>query len=152
MTGIGWRVLAVAVAGFVSVVAVGEAKIRFVPVDVFLDSPEPVAAWQFELKDRNAGMTVVGVENGGSDVFGRAPYYDREAVNRGEADRIIVADYSLAEESALPSGRIRVATLHLMIEGDADLELELVAANTADGRTIEAASVSLEETQTRESS
>lgn len=152
MTAKGWRVLALVVAGFVPVVAIGEAEVRFVPVEVFLDSPEPVAAWQFEFKDRNARMTVVGVQNGGSDVFQQAPYYDREAVARGDADRIIVADYSLAEKSALPSGRIRVATLHLMLEGDADFELQLVAANTADGRPIEAATVSLEETQTREPS
>jgi len=146
----GWGALALVVAGLLSVAAMGQAKARFVPVEVFLDSPEPVAAWQFELKDRNASMTVVGVENGGSDVFQRAPYYDREAVTRGDADRIVVADYSLAEESKLPSGRVRVATVHVMLEGDADFELNLVTANTADGRPIEAATVSLEETQARE--
>lgn len=145
-----WRMLAVVVAGLLSVAAIGRAKARFVPVEVFLDSPEPVAAWQFELKDRNASMTVVGVENGGSDAFQRAPYYDREAVTRGEADRIVVADYSLAEESKLPTGRVRVATVHLMLEGEADFELDLVTANSADGRRIEAATVSLHETQARE--
>lgn len=137
-------------AGWFAVAALGEAEARFMPVEVFLDSPEPVAAWQFELKDRNASMKVVGVENGGSDVFQRAPYYDREAVTRGDANRIVVADYSLAEENELPSGRVRVATLHLMLDGDADFELNLVTANTADGRPIEAATVSLQETQTRE--
>ena len=62
----------------------------------------------------------------------------------------MVADYSLAEESKLPSGRVRVATLHLMLDGDADFELNLVTANTADGRPIDTATVSLQETQTRE--
>lgn len=137
-------------AGVFAVAALGEAKARFMPVEVFLNSPEPVAAWQFELKDRNASMKIVGVENGGSDVFQRAPYYDREAVTRGEAHRIVVADYSLADERELPSGRVRVATLHLMLDGDADFELSLVTANTADGRPIEAATVSLQEPQTRE--
>ena len=145
-----WRVLPLLVAAWFAIAALGEAKARFMPVEVFLDSPEPVAAWQFELKDRNASMKVVGVENGGSDVFRRAPYYDREAVTQGEAHRIVVADYSLAEESKLPSGRVRVATVHLMLDGDADFELNLVTANTADGRPIEAATVSLQETQTRE--
>lgn len=137
-------------AGLFAVAALGETKARFMPVEVFVDSPEPVAAWQFELKARNASMKVVGVENGGSDVFQRAPYYDREAVTRGEAHRIVVADYSLAEESELPSGRVRVATVHVMLDGDADFELNLVTANAADGRPIEAATVSLQETQTRE--
>ena len=134
---------------FLALAAVGETKPRFVPVDVFLDSPEPVAAWQFELKDRNASMKVVGVENGGSEMFRPAPYYDREAVAKGDADRIVVADYSLAEESKLPSGRVRVATVHLMLDGEADFELNLVTANTADGRPIDEATVSLQETQTR---
>lgn len=145
-----WRVLPLLAVGLFAVAALGEAKARFMPVEVFLDSPEPVAAWQFELKDRNASMKVVGVENGDSDVFQPAPYYDRDAVTKGEARRIVVADYSLAEESKLPSGRVRVATLHLMLDGEADFELNLVTANTADGRPIEAATVSLQETQTRE--
>ncbi|MDE0178454.1 MAG: hypothetical protein OXP36_07625 [Gammaproteobacteria bacterium] len=145
-----WRVLPLVAAGLFAVAALGEAKARFVPVEVFLDSPQPVAAWQFELKDRNASMKVVGVENGGSDVFQRAPYYDREAVTRGDAGRIVVADYSLADESELPSGRVRVATLHLMLDGNADFDLNLIAATTADGRPIETATVSLQETQTRE--
>ncbi|MCY3620932.1 MAG: hypothetical protein OXH68_04375 [Gammaproteobacteria bacterium] len=144
-----WLLPLVAAALF-AVAGLGEAKARFVPVEVILNSPEPVAAWQFELKDRNASMKVVGVENGGSDVFQRAPYYDREAVTRGDAHRIVVADYSLAEEDELPSGRVRVATLHLMLAGDADFELNLVTATTADGRAIETATVSLQETQTRE--
>lgn len=147
----GWRALVLLVAGFVAVAAIGEATPRFVPVEVFLDSPEPVAAWQFELKDRNASMKVVGVENGGSDAFQRAPYYDQQVLARGDVDRIVVADYSLAEESKLPSGRVRVATVHLMLDGDPDFELNLVTANTADGRPIEAATVTLQETQTRES-
>jgi len=145
-----WRVLPLVAAGLFAVAALAGAKARFVPVEVFLDSPQPVAAWQFELKDRNASMKVVGVENGGSDVFQRAPYYDREAVTRGDAGRIVVADYSLADESELPSGRVRVATLHLMLDGNADFDLNLIAATTADGRPIETATVSLQETQTRE--
>ena len=43
----------------------GAETTRFVPLDIYLDSPEPVAAWQFELKDRNAATKVVGVEGGG---------------------------------------------------------------------------------------
>ena len=141
--------LAIAVCSLLAVAAIpGEAP-RFVPVEVYLDSPEPVAAWQFELADRNASMKVVGVENGDSDAFGRAPYYDGDAVRRGDAERIVVADYSLAEESRLPSGRIRVATVHVMLEAEADFEIKLVAAATQDGRPIDA-SISLQTQQTRE--
>lgn len=112
-----------------------EHGFRFAAVDVYLDSAEPVAAWQFELGDRNGIMKVVGVEQGDSPAYARAPYYDREAVRLGEADRIIVADYSLADVVELPSGRVRVATVHLMLSGgdDADFNVFLVTATTYDG-------------------
>ena len=85
-----------------------------------------------------------------SDAFQRAPFYDREAVRRDEADRIIVADYSLAEVNRLPTGKIRVATVHLMLEAEADFELTLIAAATTDGRPIDDASITARTTQTRE--
>ncbi|HLU07492.1 MAG TPA: hypothetical protein VKZ91_13110 [Woeseiaceae bacterium] len=118
---------------------------RFAAVDIYLDSGEPVAAWQFEFSSRNGRMKIVGLENGESKAFGGTPYYDREAVQRGTADRIIVADFTLAGANELPSGRIRIATLHLMLTGaDApQFDLELVTAVTHEGRTIDA-SISLE--------
>ena len=111
---------------------------RFLPVEVFLDSPEPVAAWQFELADRNGAMTVVGVENGASPAFDGAPYYDRDATQAGAVERIVVADYTLADVADLPTGRTRVATVHMMIVGEPDLEITLVTATAADGRKIDA--------------
>lgn len=115
-----------------------DARPRFAAVDVYLDSDQPVAAWQFEFSSR--GGKIVGVENGESEAFGGTPYYDREAVQLGTADRIVVADFSLAETSRLPSGRIRVATLHLVLDGAGDPEFEagLVTAVTHDGATIDA--------------
>ena len=114
--------------------------IRFAAVDVYLDSTEPVAAWQFELSERRGMMKVVGVEQGESAAFERVPYYDREAVRQGQADRIIVADYSLADINDLPSGRSRIATIHLMLSGDsdADFNLQLVTATTYDGEVMDA--------------
>ena len=116
----------------------GTSSPRFVPLDIHLDSPAALAAWQFELKDRNGAMKVVGVENGGHAAFPRAPYYDREAVAHGSATRIVVADYSLADERLLPIGRVHLATLHLMLEGEPDFELRLIAATTPDGSAIDA--------------
>ena len=115
---------------------------RFVPVEVFLDSAQPVAAWQFELVDRNRRMTVVGVENGASKAFTRAPYYDRPAAQAGEVERIVVAAYTVADAAQLTTGRTRIATVHLMIVGEADFEVTLVTATTADGLRIDA-SISL---------
>lgn len=122
-----------------SPVAVAQ-DVRFAAVDIYLDSAEPVAAWQFELADRSGTMKVVGVEQGESAAFERVPYYDREAVRRGAADRIIVADYSLADADELPQGRSRIATIHLMLSGDknADFNLQLVTATTYDGEAMDA--------------
>lgn len=116
-------------------------ELRFASVDVYLDGGEPVAAWQFELSDKRRSMKVVGVENGDSAAYPRAPYYDREAVRLGTADRIIVADYSVADASELPTGRTRIATVHVVLSGsdDADLEIKLITAVRSDGTAIDAA-------------
>jgi len=120
-------------------------NIRFAALDIYLTTTEPVAAWQFELSDQHGLMKVVGVEKGDSPAFARAPYYDREAVRLGEADRIVVADYSLANNDELPFGRIRIATVHLMLSGDDDMNVDLLltTAATYDGRATDA-SISFE--------
>jgi len=116
------------------------AQTRFAVVDVYVDSAVPLAAWQFELRERNGEMQVVGVENGDSSAYPDAPYYDRTAVERGAADRIIVASFSLRPETELPVGRARVATVHLRLSGASppDYRLQLVAAGAADGKPIDA--------------
>lgn len=111
---------------------------RFVPVDIVLDSPEPVAAWQFELADRNGAIKIVGIENGDSKAFDRAPYYDRDATQGGAVERVVVADYTLADVTELPQGRTRIATVHVLVVDSASFEVTLVAAATADGRPIDA--------------
>ncbi len=101
---------------------------------------EPVAAWQFEFDEQNGSMAVVGVENGSSNAFSEAPYFDREAVQLGRADRIIVADYSLEPKESLPVGRIRLATIHVRLSGDdsPEFQLSLIAAASADGKPVRA--------------
>ena len=137
MRAVGLSLLVIAGAAFAQEAPAG----RFMAVDVFLNSPMPVAAWQFELTEANGMMKVVGIENGESAVFGDAPYYDREAVQLGTADRIVVADFSLADESELPSGRIRVATIHMMLSGEDSPQfvVNLVTANAFGGQSIGAA-------------
>ncbi len=110
---------------------------RFEALEIWIDAPQPVAAWQFELRDANGHTTIVGVENGDSEAFGDAPYYDRDAVNSGDAERIVVADFSLADD--LPSGYFRLATVHVMVDGgEPDFDLTLVTATDRDGQRIDA--------------
>lgn len=113
---------------------------RFTVVDVYVESMEPLAAWQFELTERGGRMQVVGIEGGESASFAEPPFYDRDAVEQGAADRIIVADFSLNTADALPSGRTRVARVHVRLSGEEqpDYELRLVAAGSTNGRSIDA--------------
>lgn len=117
-----------------------EAKVRFAALDVHLESTEPVAAWQFELSESGGRMRVVGVENGDSPAFARAPYYDRKAVSDGRADRIIVADFTLRSGKEIPVGRVRIATVHVRLAGDSEPEyvLRLVTAGNAEGEPVHA--------------
>ena len=116
------------------------SEFHFTALDVYLEAGEPLAAWQFELRESSGRMRVVGVENGDSTAFRDAPYYDLAAVNDGMADHIIVADYSMNPAAELPTGRSRVATVHIQLEGlaEPDYELSLMAAGGADGAPIQA--------------
>ncbi|MEM7501333.1 MAG: hypothetical protein AAF417_04795 [Pseudomonadota bacterium] len=126
---------------------VGSAAPRFVAVDIYLSVDEPLAAWQFELGDANGVTQIVGVENGEHAAFGDAPYYDRDAIDAGHSERVIVADFSL--DAGLPSGRVRIATLHLLVDGEPQFELTLMTATARDGSPLEA-SIALEsETRSR---
>ena len=117
------------------------AAVQFQSLDIIIDSPEPLAAWQFELTDRNGSMLIVGVENGDSAAFANAPYFDLDAVQSGRADRIIVADFNAQPSAALPTGATRIATVHVRLDAfsDPDYELRLVAAGNAAGEPIDAA-------------
>jgi hypothetical protein len=113
---------------------------RFEVLDVYVESAQPLAAYQFELTERAGQMQVVGIEGGEARAFAEAPYYDREAVARGAADKIIVASFSLDAPAFLPVGRTRVASVHVRLTGteEPDYDLSLVAAGTADGASVPA--------------
>ena len=120
--------------------AIADSPVRFTSVDVYIDAAEPMAAWQLEFSAVTGVMQVVGVENGESAAFDGAPYYDREAVQNGEADRIVVADYTLVDQDELPSGRVRVTTLHLMLSGNEapEFDTRLIVASSYQGKRINA--------------
>ena len=117
-----------------------ETKVRFAALEILLESAKPVAAWQFGLSEASGRMRVVGVENGDSPAFAKAPYHDRRAVSDGRADRIIVADFTLRPEAELPVGKIRIATVHVRLTGDSEPEyvLRLVTAGNAQGEPVPA--------------
>ena len=116
-------------------------KPRFEAVHVYVDSGgSPLGAYQVQLSDRQGRVQVVGVENGEHAAFGKAPFYDRTAVNQGKADRIIIAAYSTLPADQLPTGKTRMATVHLRVMGQApaDYQIKLIAAADAAGNDINA--------------
>jgi hypothetical protein len=109
-----------------------ESKVRFAPVDIYLDSgSRPLAAYQFELKVTKGKVKIVGVEGGEHAAFQEAPYYDPAALMK---DRIIIAAFNTGRN--LPTGRTRIARVHLQITGAAkpQYELELAVAADAHGQ------------------
>ena len=111
-------------------------SVRFAPLHIYLDSGnQPLAAFQFELKATAGQIKIVGVEGGQHKAFKEAPYYDPVALAN---DRIIIAAFNTGRE--LPTGRTRIATIHLQIIGDAepDYELKLTVAADADAKEIPA--------------
>ncbi len=113
-----------------------EQKVRFAPLNVYIDSgAEPLAAYQFELKTTAGEVKIVGIEGGEHPAFADPPYYDPAALMQ---DRVIIAAFNTGDQ--LPTGKTRVATLHLQIIGDTEpeYELELTVAGTYDGEQIPA--------------
>jgi hypothetical protein len=105
-----------------------EAAVRFVPLHVYIDSgSHSLGAFQFELRTTRGNVKIVGVENGEHKAYKEAPYYDPAALAN---NRIKMAFNTSGE---LPSGKSRVATLHLMITGSVEPEYKLDLTVSADG-------------------
>jgi hypothetical protein len=113
-----------------------EPKVRFVPLEIYVDPQEkPLGAYQFELKALAGQIKIVGVEGGAHPAFGRAPYYDPAALVQ---ERIIIAAYST--DDSLPTQRTRVATVHLQVTGETEpnYQLHLMVAADRKGQPIDA--------------
>ncbi len=113
-----------------------ESTVHFAPLHVFIDSGRhKLAAFQFELKALAGQVKIVGVEGGEHEAFAEPAYYDPAALAN---DRIIIAAFDTADD--LPTGRTRIATIHLQIIGDVEPEyqLDLNVAASEDGNEIPA--------------
>ncbi len=112
--------------------------LRFAVVDVFIDTGNaPLAAYQFELRDKAGVVKVVGLESDKTLPFQNPPLYDARAM---QSRRVVVGGYSADDNARLPTGKVHVATVHVTIEGDAEPQygLKLIAAARGDGEKIDA--------------
>jgi hypothetical protein len=99
------------------------APIRFRAVDVYVDSKDkPLAAYQLEFSVTNGNAKIVGIEGGGHPAFSEPPFYDPKAMQQ---ERVILAAFSTAAADKLPTGKTRVATIHLQVSGGVEPKFEL---------------------------
>ena len=102
--------------------------VRFEYIDVYVDSgAAPLAAYQFELTDAAGSIKIVGIEGGAHQAFAAPPYYDPKALKN---NRVIIAAFSTADD--LPTGRTRVATIHVQVEVDVIPEIAIDLDITGD--------------------
>ena len=112
--------------------------VRFSYLDVYLDAgAKPLAAYQVELTSTAGHVLLTALEGGEHAAFKDAPYYDPAALH-GANSRVIVAAFNTGGN--LPSGRTRVARLHLQVTGPAEpaWATKLQVAASSDGKPIEA--------------
>ncbi len=113
-----------------------EGRGRFRAVDIYLDSKSaPLAAYQLEFAATNGVVKIVGVEGGKDPVFHEAPFYDPKAIQQ---ERVIIAAFSTEPAAKLPTGKTKVATIHIQITGlqEPAFELKLQAAADSQGNKI----------------
>jgi hypothetical protein len=112
------------------------ATTRFQAIHVYLEAQaEPLAAYQIFLRATKGDVKIVGIEGGEPVAFKQPPFYDPKAFQQ---ERVILAAFSTRPKAELPTGKIRVATVHLQVTGDAEPEFEtkLQAAANHDGKKI----------------
>lgn len=111
--------------------------IRFEAIDVFIDSgDQPLAAWQLELSCHTKDVEIVGIEGGEHPAFKEPPFCDPRAMNN---NRVILGAFSTDSDEQLPSGRSRVARVHVQITGPGERlwYTELTTAASSNGRKIQ---------------
>ena len=121
---------------------------HFRAVDVFVDSTnKPLAAYELEFT-ASGGAKIVGIEGGEPVAFKEAPFYDPKAMQH---ERVIIGAFSTATADKLPTGKTRVATIHLQTTGAQTVQCEVMikTAATINGKKI-AATATAEEKQRNE--
>jgi hypothetical protein len=109
---------------------------RFQAVEIFADSrTAALAAYQLEFTITSGNAKIAGIEGGEHPAFAEAPFYDPKAIQH---ERVIVAAFSTLSADKLPTGKTRVATIHLQITGSDELKFEtkLTAAADHSGKKI----------------
>jgi len=117
-------------------------------MDIFIDSGStPLAAYQLVFAATNGVAKIVGIEGGEHPAFRQPPFYDPKAIQH---ERVIIASFSTAPAADLPTGKTRIATIHLQTTGNQlpHFELRLQTAGDSQGKKVTALA-SFEERKTQ---
>lgn len=107
----------------------------FRALDITIDSgSEKLGAYQIEIKYSRDLVKITGIEGGENKAFNKAPYYDPRGLSAGRIILAAIAD----SKTRTPTGKTRVARLHLMVPSDKapDLAITPVAAVNSNGKKI----------------
>jgi hypothetical protein len=97
-----------------------KSKRIFASADIIIDTgKETLAGYQLEVNYPRSKVTLVGVEGGSGEGYAPSPKFDSRGLTSG---RIILAALAV-KDKASPTGRIRVARLHLFAEPEALADL-----------------------------
>ena len=111
-----------------AVAVAAEPAARFTTLDIIIDAgADSFAAYQIEVVAEGDAL-ILSVEGGDHPAFSAPLIYDPAAL---QGRRIIIA--ALSTSASLPTGRSRVATLHLRESGTVTYRPRLIAAARADG-------------------
>ncbi len=118
--------------------ATEEGRSRFCAVEIYVDAGStPLAVYQLEFAATNGVAKIVGIEGGEHPAFRQPPFYDPGAIQH---ERVILACFSTAAATDLPTGKTRIATIHYQTTETLppQFELKLQAAADAQGANISA--------------
>ena len=118
--------------------AIEEGRSLFGAVDIYVDSGStPLAAYQLEFAATNGVAKIAGIEGGEHPAFRQPPFYDPKAMQH---ERVIIASFSTAAATDLPTGKTRVATIHYQTTETQPprFELKLQTAGDAQGNKLPA--------------
>ena len=111
-------------------------QVRFTAIDIYVDSNStPLAAYQLEFHGEGNQVRIAGIEGGAHEAFKIPPFYDPKAMQQ---ERVILAAFNTAQAAQLPTGNIRVATVHLQYSGPQPptFSLKLHTASDSNGKEI----------------
>jgi hypothetical protein len=107
-------------------------SVEFRTIDIFVDSGrQPLGAYQLEFSAPKKSIRIIGIEGGEHEAFKEPPYYDPKAMQQ---ERVILAAFNTGKNH--PTGKTRVATIHVQVLRPTNYRVKLDTAADSEGTPI----------------